>query len=55
MTTEHQEPIAVEDRERVGQTAYKRALAYQHLGIRPQDVERVPFIWPNLRGIAPLT
>jgi hypothetical protein len=52
VTTEHQEPIAVEDRERVGQTAYKRALAYQHLGIRPQDVERVPFRWPNLRGIA---
>jgi hypothetical protein len=35
-----------------GQTAYKRELAYQHLGINPQDVERVPFLWPNLRGIA---
>src|SRR5215471_7359218 len=35
-----------------GQTAYKRDLAYQHLGINSQDVERVPFLWPNLRGIA---
>lgn len=35
-----------------GQTGYKRGLAYQHLGIDPQDVERVPFLWPNLRGIA---
>jgi hypothetical protein len=35
-----------------GQTAYKRELAYQRLGINPQDVERVPFLWPNLRGIA---
>jgi len=35
-----------------GQTVYKRALAYQHLGIQPESVERVPFLWPNLRGIA---
>jgi hypothetical protein len=35
-----------------GQTAYKRELAYQHLGINPHDVECVPFLWPNLRGIA---
>jgi len=35
-----------------GQTRHKRQLAYAHLGINPQDVERVPFLWPNLRGIA---
>ena len=52
MTTEHQAPIPADDRQRLGQSAYKRALGYQHLGIRPQDVERVPFMWPNLRGIA---
>jgi hypothetical protein len=52
VTTEHEGPIPAEDRDRLGQTSYKRALAYQHLGIRPQDVERVPFLWPNLRGIA---
>src|SRR5215475_5061498 len=52
MTTEHQAPGPAEDRAHLGQTAYKRDLAYQHLGINPQDVERVPFLWPNLRGIA---
>ena len=52
MTTDHQPPIPAEDRARLGQTAYKRDLAYQHLGLDPQDVERVPFLWPNLRGIA---
>src|SRR5215467_2011383 len=35
-----------------GQTGHKRQLAYARLGINPQDVERVPFLWPNLRGIA---
>src|SRR5262252_9195117 len=35
-----------------GQTGHKRRLAYARLGINPQDVERVPFLWPNLRGIA---
>ena len=52
MTTDHQPPIPAEDRARLGQTAYKRDLAYQHLGIQPESVERVPFLWPNLRGIA---
>ena len=52
MTTEHQAPVPADDKAGLGQTAYKPGLAYQHLGIRPQDVERVPFIWPNLRGIA---
>jgi len=52
VTTEHQAPIPADDRQRLGQSAYKRALGYQRLGIRPQDVERVPFMWPNLRGIA---
>jgi hypothetical protein len=52
VTIDQQAPIPVEDRAHLGQTAYKRALAYQYLGIRPQDVERVPFLWLNLRGIA---
>src|SRR5215475_9767330 len=52
MPTDHQAPVPAEDRAHLGQTAYKRELAYQHLGINPQDVERVPFLWPNLRGIA---
>lgn len=36
----------------VGQTDYKRSLAYQRLGIRPQDVEIAPFFRAQLRGIA---
>jgi len=35
-----------------GQTDYKRLLAYRHLGINPQDVERVPFLCTQLRRIA---
>jgi hypothetical protein len=37
-----------------GQTGYKRALGYQHLGIRPQDVECFPFFPANLRRIGRL-
>jgi hypothetical protein len=36
----------------VGQTAYKRRLAYDYLGIDPTDVEPVPFLRQNLRRIA---
>jgi hypothetical protein len=35
----------------LGQTAYKRALGYQHLGVQAQDVEPFPFFRANLRRI----
>jgi len=35
-----------------GQTAYKRQLAYAHLGINPSDVRPVAFFRENLRRIA---
>ena len=35
-----------------GQTAYKRELAYRHLGIDPKDVQYVPFLASQLRRIA---
>ncbi len=35
-----------------GQTDYKRALAYQLLGVNPTDVQRVPFFAAQLRKIA---
>jgi hypothetical protein len=35
-----------------GQTAYKRRLAYAHLGINPSDVRPVAFFRENLRRIA---
>ena len=42
---------APEVRTGVGQTDYKRSLAYQRLGIRPQDVEVAPFFRAQLRRI----
>jgi hypothetical protein len=35
-----------------GQTAYKRQLAYRHLGINPKDVQYLPFVARQLRRIA---
>jgi hypothetical protein len=35
-----------------GQTAYKRQLAYEHLGIDPKDVKCAPFFRKQLRRIA---
>jgi hypothetical protein len=35
-----------------GQTDYKRELAYQRLGINPEDVDYVPYLNANLRRIA---
>jgi hypothetical protein len=46
--------ISAEDRERLGQTAYKRSLAYQQLGISPADVQCAPFVRGDLRRIARL-
>jgi hypothetical protein len=37
-----------------GQTAYKRALGYQMLGICPSEVERIPYFRSQLRKIARL-
>jgi hypothetical protein len=31
-------------RARLGQTAYKRQLAYERLGVNPKDVECAPFL-----------
>lgn len=36
----------------VGQTDYKRELAYQRLGINPKDVQCIPFFEADLRRIA---
>jgi hypothetical protein len=38
----------------VGQTAYKRQLAYQRLGIDPNDVQLLPFLRDEFRRIARL-
>lgn len=35
-----------------GQTAYKRRLAYRHLGINPKDVQHLPFLASQLRRIS---
>lgn len=36
----------------VGQTDYKRELAYERLGINPKDVQCIPFLAADLRRIA---
>jgi hypothetical protein len=41
-----------EFRNNLGQTAYKRKLAFERLGIDPKDVECVPFFRADLRRIA---
>jgi hypothetical protein len=43
---------STDSRTGVGQTAYKRRLACERLGIDPKDVEPVPFFRYNLRRIA---
>jgi hypothetical protein len=50
--TEHESYLTPEDREGLGQCNYKRFLAYQCLGIRPQDVEIVPLFRFQLRDLA---
>jgi hypothetical protein len=52
MTNESDNGDPTDFRTGVGQTAYKRRLAYEHLGIDPRDVEPVPFFRHNLRRIA---
>ena len=41
-----------ENRSGLGQTAYKRSLAYRRLGVDPKDVELAPFFRAQLRRIA---
>jgi|SRR5215467_13031105 len=54
MPNGHRGTISAEDRERLGQTGYKRQLAYQQLGINPADVRCAPFVRADLRRIARL-
>jgi hypothetical protein len=51
MVNEHKSPNSTDFRTGVGQTAYKRRLAYERLGVDPKDVETVPFLRNNLRRI----
>ena len=52
MSNEQGTPESRESRTGWGQTAYKRRLAYEYLGIDPKDVVPVPFFRHNLRRIA---
>jgi hypothetical protein len=54
MTTEglNRELVSSGVPKRYGQTAYKRQLAYAHLGINPNDVQPVAFFRENLRRMA---
>src|SRR5262245_3468598 len=54
MANKHRTPIATEDQARLGQTAYKRALAFAHLGIDPASVPCIPFFRANLTRIGRL-
>jgi hypothetical protein len=54
MAKHHQSRIPGDERARLGQTAYKRELAYQRLGIRPEDVQCMPFFRASLSRIARL-
>jgi hypothetical protein len=52
MDNEHEIYLTPEDREGLGQLNYKRFLAYQRLGVRPQDVEIVPLFRAQLTSLA---
>jgi len=52
MDIENEIYLMPEDREDLGQTNYKRFLAYQQLGVRPQDVKIVPLFRAQLMGLA---
>jgi hypothetical protein len=51
VSNEQGTPESRESRTGWGQTAYKRRLANEHLGIDPKDVEPVPFFRHNLSRI----
>jgi hypothetical protein len=52
VANEQKTPESPESRTGYGQTAYKRRLAYERLGVNPQDVQTAPFLRTNLRRIA---
>jgi len=52
VSSEQKTPESPESRTGHGQTAYKRRLAYKHLGIDPNAVQTAPFLRTNLRRIA---
>jgi hypothetical protein len=52
MANEQKRRNATDSRKSTGQTAYKRRLAYQRLGVDPKDVERMPFFRTDLARIA---
>jgi hypothetical protein len=54
MASERKRASGPEARSGVAQTAYKRQLAYEHLGIDPKHVECVPFFRANLKRIGRL-
>jgi len=54
MSNEQSTPESREYRTGYGQTAYKRSLAYQHLGIHPAKVPCKPFFRASLKRIARL-
>jgi hypothetical protein len=51
MKNERWSTLFPEDRAYLGQTNYKRFLAYQQLGVRPQDVEIVPLFRAQLSSL----
>ena len=52
MSNKQNTPESRESRTGYGQTAYKRPLAYERLGIDPNAVQTAPFLRTNLRRIA---
>ena len=52
MANGHKSVLGAEVRTGLGQTAYKRGLAYKRLGINPRDVQHIPFLRAELRRIA---
>jgi hypothetical protein len=52
MKNERWSTLFPEDRAYLGQVNYKRFLAYQRLGVRPQDVEIVPLFREQLKDLA---
>jgi hypothetical protein len=54
VANEENTPESSESRTGYGQTAYKRALAYEHLGVDPASVVCIPFFRASLKRIARL-
>ena len=52
VSNEQNSPESRESRTGYGQTAYKRRLAYERLGIDPHEVQTAPFFRTNLSRIA---